>query len=342
MFFSIDLSRLDLQFPLRSVSSASVNQMLPASFRSTQPLVAPMGPSQRPRRSILATAPAGAPALVKPSLWQSVALGGSACVFTVNFTHPIELLKTRMQVTGNGLGTTFSSLMKTEGAGSLWKGINAAWLREASYASIKLGGYAPVRDAIGAGGADAPFHMKFLAGAITGGVGSFIGNPFDVMKTIMQANEGKAVTLGSMVRKMHADQGVAGFYRGVQANVMRACVLNASKMATYDVAKGYVSDATGWKRKDPRTIFASSVVAGFVMTIFVSPFDMVRTKLMNQPTDKKIYDGFLDCVMKTLKADGPTGFYRGFIPIWGRFAPSATIQLLTIETLYGMGGFKSI
>lgn len=31
-------------------------------------------------------------------------------------------------------------------------------------------------------GPDAPFYMKFLAGAITGGVGSVIGNPFDVLK----------------------------------------------------------------------------------------------------------------------------------------------------------------
>lgn len=35
---------------------------------------------------------------------------------------------------------------------------------------------APVRDALGAG-KDSPFYMKFLAGAITGGVGSFVGNP---------------------------------------------------------------------------------------------------------------------------------------------------------------------
>lgn len=47
--------------------------------------------------------------------------------------------------------------------------------REMSYTSIKLGAYAPVRDAIGAG-KDSPFYMKFLAGAITGGVGSVVGN----------------------------------------------------------------------------------------------------------------------------------------------------------------------
>lgn len=37
---------------------------------------------------------------------------------------------------------------------------------------------------------------------------------------------------------MYQAQGIGGFYRGVQANVMRACVLNATKMAVYDIAKG--------------------------------------------------------------------------------------------------------
>ena len=54
---------------------------------------------------------------------------------------------------------------------------------------------------------------------------------------------------------------------------------------------------------------------------------MLRTKLMNQPTDKKIYDGFIDCALKTVKEGGPLSLYRGFIPIWARFAPQATIQV---------------
>lgn len=279
--------------------------------------------------------------LKKPNLLQSIALGGASCVFTVNFTHPIELVKTRMQVTGNGIGATCSSLLKNEGATAFWKGIAFAWGREASYASIKLGAYAPVRDALGAG-KDAPFYLKFLAGALTGGFGSVVGNPFDVMKTLAQANEGKAVPLPTLVGTMYRDQGVAGFYRGVQVNVMRACVLNATKMGCYDISKGYIVNATGWKRKDPRTAFSSAILAGFFMTCNVAPFDMVRTKLMNQPTDKKLYNGFADCLVKTVKEGGPLSLWRGFVPIWARFAPSATIQLLTIETLYHTFGFEAL
>uniref|UniRef100_A0A6U3TSY5 Mitochondrial carrier protein n=1 Tax=Ditylum brightwellii TaxID=49249 RepID=A0A6U3TSY5_9STRA len=276
-----------------------------------------------------------------PSLLQSMALGGTSALFAVNFTHPIELVKTRMQVSGKGIGATCSAVMGSEGISAFWKGIAFAYGREMSYTSIKLGAYAPVRDALGAG-KDAPFYLKFLAGAITGGVGSVVGNPFDVMKTLAQTNSGESVPLTRLVGKMYEDQGMKGFYRGVEVNIMRACVLNATKMGCYDISKGYVVDATGWQRKDVKTSFSAAFIAGFFMTCTVAPWDMIRTKLMNQPTDKKIYDGFADCLVKTVKGDGVLSLWRGFIPIWARFAPQATLQLLTIEFLYGALGFKSI
>lgn len=277
-----------------------------------------------------------------PTLIESIALGGASCVFTVNFTHPIELVKTRMQVTGDGIGNVARSAFQKEGVAGFWKGIVWAWGREGSYASIKLGGYAPVRDALGASGKDAPFYLKFAAGALTGGVGSIIGNPFDVLKTLAQANSGKSVGLTTLVSNMYTEQGMAGFYRGVTANIMRACVLNATKMGCYDISKGYVTQATGWSRKDVKTTFCSATLAGFCMTLTVSPFDRIRTALMNQPTDAKLYNGFADCAGKIIKESGVSSLWRGFIPIWARFAPTATIQLLTIETLYGMAGLKSI
>ena len=152
-----------------------------------------------------------------------------------------------MQVSGNGVMATVSETASQEGIAAFWKGLAFAYGRELSYTSVKLGAYAPVRDALGAG-KDAPFYMKFLAGAITGGVGSVIGNPFDVLKTLAQTNKDKSTGLGSLVSNMYQQQGIAGFYRGVEANVMRACVLNATKMGVYDISKGYVTEATGWKR----------------------------------------------------------------------------------------------
>jgi hypothetical protein len=59
--------------------------------------------------------------ILKPSLLQSTALGGTAAMFAVNFTHPIELVKTRVQVSNDGLLRTCSSTMRNEGLAAFWK-----------------------------------------------------------------------------------------------------------------------------------------------------------------------------------------------------------------------------
>jgi Mitochondrial carrier protein len=61
-----------------------------------------------------------------------------------------------------------------------------------------------------------------------------------------QTTTGKSSGLVELVAKMYRDQGISGFYRGVEANVMRACVLNATKMGSYDMCKGFVVDYSAY------------------------------------------------------------------------------------------------
>ena len=75
---------------------------------------------------------------------------------------------------------------------------------------------------------------------------------------------------------------------------MRACVLNATKMGCYDLCKNTVK-SSGIANEGIPLQFMSALCAGFFMTCTVSPFDIIRTRLMNQPIDAKIYNGFVDC-----------------------------------------------
>merc|ERR1719231_1010216 len=117
-------------------------------------------------------------------------------------------------------------------------------------------------------------------------------------------------------------------------------VLNGTKMACYDTIKGHVVNATGLSKKHPATQFAAAMGAGFFMVCTVAPFDMVRTRLMNQPPEAKIYNGFADCVGKIVKNEGPAALYKGFIPIWSRFAPTTTLQLMIFERLRNLAGME--
>lgn len=105
---------------------------------------------------------------------------------------------------------------------------------------------------------DSNFFMKFSAGSLAGAIGnlkllmlwqytsemyqllsgSMVGNPFDVLKTQLMATEGKEPpSLAKAAQTLYSKQGVSGFYRGIEANVMRAMVLNGTKMACYDQIK---------------------------------------------------------------------------------------------------------
>ena len=275
----------------------------------------------------------------KPNALQSMGLASCTALTAINFTHPIDLCKTRMQVGNFSLG----SLIRNEGVLSLWKGIKAAYVREVFYTSVKLGGYGPLKQALGATDANSPFYLKFFAGALSGSIGSVFGNPFDVMKTIGMTNQGnKSVPLSKLMQQMYSEQGISGFYRGLSANVSRACVLNGTKMACYDQIKGMVVDSTGWARKDIQCQFTSAACSGFFMACTVSPFDMLRTTLMNQPVDKKVYKGFADAAIKIMRNEGPFAFYRGFFAIWGRFAPQATLQLVIFDNMLQLCGFDPL
>ena len=230
-----------------------------------------------------------------------------------------------------------------EGISSLWKGVNAAWLREASYTSLRLGLYEPIKIVFGANGPDASFAGKFLAGSAAGAIGSLAGNPFDVLKTKMMVSNGRETpSIVKTAVDLFKGQGIAGFYRGIDSNIMRAMVLNGTKMGVYDQSKGYVVELTGLHKSSLVTQFLSAVTAGFFMTCTVAPFDMIRTRLMNQPVDAKIYNNAIDCAVKIARQEGPLTFWRGFMPIWSRFAPTTTLQLVIFEQLRGIMGMKAL
>jgi len=256
-------------------------------------------------------APAAPSAMTK--LLKNVFCAGAAAVFTVTFIHPIDVVKTRIQVASangqsTGIGGVIGDAMKNEGAGAFYKGIGPAWLREASYTSLRLGLYEPVKLLVGASNPGAGFLRKFLAGAIAGAIGSCAGNPFDVLKTKMMADkdsEGKG--LGEYAAEINKAEGFMGFYKGFNTNVIRAMVLNATKMACYDSVKSYLVAA--FALEGLLLQFCAAFTAGFFLTCTVSPFDKCRTLLMNQDSNNKEFNGLGGAFMSILKKEGPLGFY---------------------------------
>lgn len=104
-------------------------------------------------------------------------------------------------------------------------------------------------------------------------------------------------------------------------------------MACYDVIKTWMINM--FALEGLLLQFMAAFAAGFFITCTVSPFDKARTILMNQPADKvegKL-NGLGDAFMDIYKKEGPLGFYKGFIPMWSRLAPSTCLQFIFLENI---------
>jgi hypothetical protein len=79
--------------------------------------------------------------------------------------------------------------LKHEGFLGLYKGVQASWLRELFYSTLRLGTYEPCRNYLSGGKPpkDTTFFFKFAAGGFAGLVGSFFSAPADILKVRMQA-----------------------------------------------------------------------------------------------------------------------------------------------------------
>ena len=54
---------------------------------------------------------------------------------------------------------------------------------------------------------------------------------------------------------------------------------------------------------------------------------------MNQSTGSTAYKTPLDCLMKTVRTEGPLALYKGFVPTWARLGPWQMVFFLTFERI---------
>ncbi|KAG9142560.1 hypothetical protein Leryth_011650 [Lithospermum erythrorhizon] len=218
---------------------------------------------------------------------------------------------------------------------SLWKGIVPGLHRQCIYGGLRIGLYEPVKDLyvgkdhVG----DVPLTKKILAALTTGALGITVANPTDLVKVRLQA-EGK-LPPGAPRRysgaldaysKIVRQEGVVKLWTGLGPNIARNAIINAAELASYDQVKQTILKIPGFTDNVVTHLF-SGLGAGFFAVCIGSPVDVVKSRMMGDPS----YTSTIDCFVKTLKNDGPLAFYKGFIPNFGRLGSWNVIMFLTLE-----------
>nr|XP_057911780.1 solute carrier family 25 member 34 [Doryrhamphus excisus]XP_057911781.1 solute carrier family 25 member 34 [Doryrhamphus excisus]XP_057911782.1 solute carrier family 25 member 34 [Doryrhamphus excisus]XP_057911784.1 solute carrier family 25 member 34 [Doryrhamphus excisus] len=291
------------------------------------------------------------PSPPRPVVWPPLdfALGALSCCVACVFTNPLEVVKTRLQLQGElrargtyqrhyrGVLQALWVVGRTDGVRGLQKGLSVGLVYQGVMNGARLGSYSYC-EALGV----TSYHGgSVLSGAGAGALGAFIASPAYLVKTHLQAQTVEAIAVGHQHNHLGAydafvsiyrKEGFIGLWRGVNGAVPRVMVGSAAQLATFTSAKERVSHSQWFSDGSWLTALIAASISGVAVAVTMTPFDVVSTRLYNQPVDElhrgRLYSGFWDCLLKVCQAEGLLGLYKGMGPVFLRLAPHTVLSML--------------
>jgi solute carrier family 25 oxoglutarate transporter 11 len=278
--------------------------------------------------------------------------GGLSGMIATCIVQPLDLVKTRMQLSGEGGSakahkTSFHALTniaRTEGLSALYKGLSAALLRQATYTTARLGMYSALHDWLVAhnnGNPGIPFYQKLLAGMLAGGFGAVIGTPAE-LALIRMTSDGRLPpeqrrgykNVFDALFRVSREEGALAMWRGCAPTVARAMVLNAAQLGSYTQAKEMLMRYLPLK-DNIHTHFLASLVSGLLATAVSIPVDITKTRIQTMKTINGVpeYSGVTDVLTKVIKTEGITALWKGFTPYFLRLGPHTVITFIVLEQM---------
>ena len=83
-------------------------------------------------------------------------------------------------------------------------------------------------------------------------------------------------------------------------------------------------------------MLCSTIAASFVANIAANPFDVIKSRMQNMPIQADgtaLYSGMVDCLRKSVAAEGIMVLYAGFTPAFLKLAPYTIISLTLADKL---------
>ncbi|KAJ5932380.1 hypothetical protein N7516_006869 [Penicillium verrucosum] len=273
--------------------------------------------------------------------------GGIAACGAVTVTHSFETVKIRLQLQGElqtknqavkmykGPLHGIKVILQNEGPRGLFRGIGSAYIYQVLLNGCRLGFYEPIRSNLTTAIYSDPkvqsLAANVVAGAASGVIGAAAGSPFFLVKTRLQSYS-PFLPVGTQhnyknsfdgLNKIYKGEGIKGIYRGVGAAMIRTSFGSAVQLPTYFFAKRRLTRHLGME-EGPALHLASSAASGFVVCCFMHP--LTRSWLTGN-----LYGGVFDCLLKTIRTEGPLAIYKGFFAHLARILPHTILTLSLAE-----------
>ncbi|KAK6515490.1 hypothetical protein TWF506_007824 [Arthrobotrys conoides] len=278
----------------------------------------------------------------------SFAAGAVAGVSEILVMYPLDVVKTRIQLQVGGAtgadaytGTLdcFRKIIKNEGFGRLYRGINAPILMEAPKRATKFAANDYwgnlYRQSFGIEKMNQP--LAVLTGASAGVSESFVVVPFELIKIRLQdrASAGKYKGMVDCFVKLVRAEGVLALYNGLESTMWRHMVWNAGYFGIIFQAKSLLPKAETKQGQMGNDIIAGAL-GGTAGTILNTPFDVVKSRIQNTvrvPGQVQKYNWAVPSLFVVAREEGFAALYKGFLPKVLRLGPGGGILLVVYTSV---------
>lgn len=290
------------------------------------------------------------------SLTREMGAAGPGCAAANGLLNCFEVAKVKLQLHSvrkpvYNIPTTVGVMTQIAREEGIWRGLvmpglGASLTRSMLYGAYRVGLYPSIRDWV-SGEDDHALQHRMLSGMITGGLGSMLSCPLDVVRTRMQADSGilkngiykTGLRRGEPVRYRNMvsafvtiwkQEGLGrGLYRGSSVTVARASLLNGSQLASYDTLKRTLQ----WE-EGPFLHVSCALVSGIIAQTTIMPIDTVKSHMM-------LGNGW-KTVGETVRRNGPLWFFRGYLPACAGQGLIMVLQMPLIEEFRRLLGVRAI
>eukprot|EP00985_Skeletonema_marinoi_P002591 scaffold1065_cov128-Skeletonema_marinoi.AAC.3 len=257
-------------------------------------------------------------------LYQKMLVGGISGVIGLSTVFPIDLIKTRLQISDVGLSSVCRDVFAKHGFSGFYRGLGATAIMVFPEKACKLGVNDYLRDVFcNYDRNKETVVQQVMAGALTGVIQVAVTNPMEIMKIRLQTAESATVSPLQALREL----GWKGLYNGSGVTLLRDVPYNVIFFLSYIEIKRALTSPEGEVSR--ARILGSGVAAGMLAAFFGTPMDVVKSRI--QMRNSPYTNGAIDCA-KRLYAEGGYGmFFRGAFPRMAVQGPMYGIALLFFE-----------
>ncbi|RHZ30625.1 hypothetical protein DYB26_001358, partial [Aphanomyces astaci] len=164
-----------------------------------------------------------------------------------------------------------------------------------------------------------PFLVEFMLAGSATALATIASNPMEVVKTRMQlqgelAGKNDRLAYRSFRHALYMIGKTEGI-RGLQSGLVAGMAYNSDNTII---------------------MLTAAAVSGLVVTTCMHPFDVVATRLSNQPVVAgrgQLYSGVVDCLRKTWATEGLRGLCKGWTAHYFRVGPHTMFTFVLWEQL---------